>query len=62
MLLQNWLSNLIESIQMLIPPKYTHQRGNSIPVAIASYAHQISQSNNAYPHSQPHFQITLPHP
>ena len=49
-------------IQMPIPPKYTHQRDSSIPVTIASYSHQIAQSNNAYPHSQPHFQITLPHP
>ena len=40
---------------MPIPPKYTHQRDNSIPVAIASYSHQIAQSNKDYPHSQPHF-------
>ena len=55
-------SQPINHIQITIPPKYTHERGSSIPVTIASYSHQIAQSNNAYPHSQPHFQITLPHP
>ena len=55
-------SQLNNHIQIPIPPKYTHNRDNSIPVAIASYSHQISQSNNEYPHFQPHFQITLPHP
>ena len=33
-----------------------------IAVAVASYLHQIAQSNKDYPHSQPHPQITLPHP
>ena len=49
-------------IQMPIPPKYTHERGSSIPVAIASYSHQIAQFNKDYPHSQSRSQITLPHP